>query len=139
MNKKHLVCFILTLTLLIGGLNCSASASYIEAQKVLSVTDKTLATRATGTFNATLLAGEKAVGSSSFPMEEGETVRINASYSPDVSMDFGLVDENGIFYYFNVTNGSIDKTIRIEESGNYTLQIRNNSSSTVKVSGFVKY
>ena len=49
------------------------------------------------------------------------------------------VDSDGVFHYFNVTNGSIDKTIRISESGKYTLQIKNNSDNEVKVSGFVNY
>ena len=54
-------------------------------------------------------------------------------------MDFGLVAPDGKFYYFNVTDGSIDETIEVDESGYYTLQIRNNSSGIVKVSGFVNY
>lgn len=73
-------------------------------------------------------------------MEAGETVRIYATYSPDnASVDFGLIDPDGIFHYINVTNGTIDKTIVIEERGNYTLAIRNNSGETIQVSGFVKY
>ena len=54
-------------------------------------------------------------------------------------MDFGLVDSEGIFHYVNVTTGSIDKTIEVPENGNYVFAIRNNSESTVKVSGFVTY
>lgn len=82
-------------------------------------------------------SGTELIGS--FPLEAGETVRINASYSPDASVDFGLIDSDGRFHYLNVTNGSIDKTIRIEERGNYTFAARNNSSKTVSVSGYVSY
>ena len=76
----------------------------------------------------------------SFVLMTGETVTIKASYAPfDASVDFGLVDEDGTFYYFNVTTGNIDKTIIISKSGNYTLQIRNNSTGEIEVSGFVNY
>ncbi len=54
-------------------------------------------------------------------------------------MDFGLVDPNGVFHFFNVTDGSVDKTIQVNENGNYKLAVRNNSDQTVKVTGFVRY
>ena len=73
-------------------------------------------------------------------MAAGETVTIKASYAPfGASVDFGLVDSDGVFHYFNSTGGSIDRTILIEESGRYTLQIRNNSAYQVEVAGFVNY
>lgn len=96
-------------------------------------------TRASGEFEMTVSAKTTAIADSSFPLEAGETVRINASYSPDGSVDFGLVDEDGIFHYINVKSGSIDKTIRVSERGNYKFQVRNNSSVAVKVKGFVRY
>ncbi len=96
-------------------------------------------TRASGEFEMTVSAKTKAIADSSFPLEAGETVRIKASYSPDGSVDFGLVDEEGIFHYINVKNGSIDKTIKVSERGNYKFQVRNNSSVAVKVCGFVRY
>lgn len=96
-------------------------------------------TRASGEFEMTVSAKTKAIADSSFPLEAGETVRIKASYSPDGSVDFGLVDEEGIFHYINVKNGSIDKTIKVSERGNYKFQVRNNSSVAVKVYGFVTY
>lgn len=65
---------------------------------------------------------------------------IKASYIPfDASVDFRLVDSDGVFHYFNITNGSIDKTILIEVTGKYTLQVRNNSNVEVKVSAFENY
>ena len=68
------------------------------------------------------------------------TVTIKAAYTPmDASVDVGLVDSDGAFHYFNVKNGSIDKTIRIETRGNYKLAIRNNSGNVISVSGYVKY
>lgn len=96
--------------------------------------------RASGSFNMTIDAHGKRTSDTTLPMEAGETVRIYATYSPDdASVDFGLIDPDGIFHYINVTNGTIDKTIVIEERGNYTLAIRNNSGEKIQVSGFVKY
>ncbi len=39
-------------------------------------------------------------------------------------MDFGLVDPDGVFHYFNVTDGNIDKTIQVNENGNYILALQ---------------
>lgn len=50
-----------------------------------------------------------------------------------------VLPEEEKFHYFNVKNGSIDKTIRIETRGNYKLAIRNNSGNVISVSGYVKY
>lgn len=98
-----------------------------------------MTTRAIGEFEMTVSAKTKAIADSSLSLEAGDTVRINASYSPDGSVDFGLVDEDGVFHYINVKNGSIDKTIRISERGKYKFQVKNNSSVAVKVCGFVRY
>lgn len=67
-------------------------------------------------------AGALSMASTSFPLEVGETVTIKASYSPfSASVDFGLVDSDGLFHYVNVTNGSIDRTIEINQRGNYKI------------------
>ena len=79
-------------------------------------------------------------GDEEFHLEEGETVRIYATYSPqNVCLDFGLIAPDGVFHYVSAEDGTIDTTIEVPESGNYRLGIRNNSGNTVKVSGFVKY
>ena len=44
-----------------------------------------------------------------------------------------------LFYSVNVTEGSIDQAIEVNQRGNYTFAVQNNSSETVKVSGFVNY
>ena len=80
------------------------------------------------------------ISESSFLVGSRETVRIRANYSPeDASLDFGLIDSEGVFHYINVTTGSIDKTIEVPENGSYTLMIRNNSSKSVIVTGIVRY
>ena len=96
--------------------------------------------RASGKFDFDIPAKTLMKASSSFPMEYGETVTITASYTPaSASMDFGLIDSDGTFYPVRANNGSINQTIRIDLRGNYTFAIRNNSSYTVNVFGFVNY
>lgn len=95
---------------------------------------------ATGSFNISVTPYGKSEANTALPLAAGETVNISAVYAPeDSSMDFGLVDPYGVFHYFTVTGGSIDKTIRVSESGNYKFAIRNNSGVTVKVSGILNY
>lgn len=126
--------------LIIGTISVPASAAETESIGLEKGAMQLAISRASGSFSMSIPAKSKVLADSSFPMEAGETVTINASYSPlDANMDFGLVDSDDVFHYFNVTGGSIDKTIRIEKSGSYTLQVRNNSSMEVKVSGFVNY
>ena len=126
-KMRKCICVLLAIMLFAGcfGVNVNASEA---------------TTFATGKFTVTVQAGKEERAKTSFPLESGEIVTINATYSPlDADVDFGLVDSQGTFYYFNVTDGSVDKTIQVEESGDYTLQIRNNSNVEVKVSGFVNY
>ena len=102
--------------------------------------DSGIGVLATGSFNMSVAPYGKSEANKALPLAAGETVSISAVYTPeDSSMDFGLVDPDGVFHYFTVTGGSVDKTIRVSESGNYTFAIRNNSGVTVKVSGFVNY
>ena len=73
-------------------------------------------------------------------MEIGETVTINAVYTPrSASVDFGLIAPDGLFYPFRAENGSFNKTIEVDQRGYYTLAVRNNSAINVSVSGFVTY
>ncbi len=96
--------------------------------------------RASSSFNVSVKPYARAKGDTDFPLEAGETVRIYATYSPDsASLDFGLVDPDGVFHYVNAKNGNVDTTFEVPESGNYRLGIKNNSGQTTKVSGFVKY
>ena len=99
-----------------------------------------VALRATGKFDFEIPAKSLMEASTSFPMEYGETITITASYSPaSASVDFGLIDSDGLFYPVRGSNGSINQTIRIDLRGTYTFAVRNNSNYTVSVSGFVNY
>lgn len=139
MRLDKIICMVLACMLIVGAISVPVNAAGVTYTDPEKGTTQLAISRASGSFSMRIPAKSKVLANSSFPMEAGETVTINASYSPlDASMDFGLVDSDGVFHYFNTTSGSIDKTIRIKESGNYTLQVRNNSSTEVKVSGFVK-
>lgn len=73
-------------------------------------------------------------------LQANHIVTFNCSYSPlTASLDFGVISSSGRFYYINVKEGSINKPIRISQSGSYSVAIRNNSSQTVRVVGFVDY
>lgn len=140
MRVKRIICMVLACVAIVGAVSVPASAAEIEITALENFTDKLIAPFATRSFNMSIPAKSKVIANSSFPLAAWETVTIKASYSPfSASVDFGLVDSQGTFYYFNVTDGSVDKTIQVEQSGDYTLQIRNNSNVEVKVSGFVNY
>lgn len=131
---------VLVSVLLVGTLIFPASAAETSTSPTMSFSDSVVVPRATNSFSMSIPARTKAIANMGFPLMAGETVTIKASYAPfSASVDFGLIAPDGRFYYFNITNGSIDKTIKISESGTYTLQIRNNSGGEVKVAGFVNY
>lgn len=130
---RKIVCMVLACVVIMGNLCISAAAAGENTESSVGIL-------ASGSFNMSVSPNGKSQADKTFPLEAGETVRIYATYSPDdASVDFGLIDPDGIFHYFNVTDGTIDKTIEIAERGNYRLAVKNNSSKTVKISGFVKY
>lgn len=141
MQMKRLACLVLICVVFIGTMSIPVGAA--ESGNTVShefVVFRFLKSRATESFNTTIPAKTNARADSSFPLVAGETITIKASYAPfDASVDIGVVAPNGKFYYFNITNGSIDKTIQVSDGGDYTLQIVNHSDSEVKVSGFVNY
>lgn len=137
MKSKKFFCSILAA---ISLLLCFSTTAW-AVQDTNQITEQSMdIARASGTFNVRIKANSTVYAGTSFPMDEGETVTIRATYTPSsASIDIGLVGPDNIFHYFNRRTGSIDKTIKIEKSGNYTLQIRNNSSSEVNLSGTVRY
>lgn len=136
MRMRHMLCVVLACILTVSCLKTSATANSLAVYGQ----ENTAVPFATNSFNMTIGAKTKSKANTSFSMASRETVTIKATYSPsDVSVDFGLVDSDGVFHYINVTSGSIDKTIKITKSGKYTLQVRNNSNDEIKVMGFVNY
>ena len=137
---KRICWMILTFALLFCSIASPASATEINSPHLQYDEGDMITPLATNSFSMHIQARTNAQANMSFLLMTGETVTIKASYATfDASVDFGLVDEDGTFYYFNVTTGNIDKTIIISKSGNYTLQIRNNSTGEIEVSGFVNY
>ncbi len=140
MQMKRMLCMVLCCVLLVGVISLSANASEVQATNLELSFDNFVSSCATGSFNWTIPAKTNATGDIVFPLAAGETVTIKASYSPfSASVDFGVIAPDGNYYGFNVTSGSIDKTIRVSENGDYILQVRNNSSTEIEVSGFVNY
>ena len=141
MKLNRFVCMVLVCMMVIGTISVSANATETEntsAQDIAMVMFQN--PLATESFSLSIPAKTNARADSSFPLVSGETITIKASYAPfDASVDFGVVAPNGKYYYFNITNGSIDKTIKVSQSGNYTFQIINHSDCEVEVSGFVNY
>lgn len=128
--------FCLLMALILSAVFCCTSVSAAEVK----IEENLVVTRATGSFSMTLSSNTLKKASTSFPLESGEVVTIKASYSPfSASVDFGLIGPDGAFHYVRVSNGTISQEITINTSGNYTFAVRNNSSQTVKVSGFVNY
>ena len=133
-------------TLIVGIVTClCTSAGAIERDSTeatynCAVVETDAIMRASTSFRIGVEPYARSRGDTDLLLEEGETVRIYATYSPqNVCLDFGLIAPDGVFHYVSAEDGTIDTTIEVPESGNYRLGIRNNSGSTVKVSGFVKY
>lgn len=140
MQMKRMLCMVLCCVLLVGVISLSANASEVQATNLELSFDNFVSSCATGSFNWTIPAKTNETGDIVFPLAAGETVTIKASYSPfSASVDFGVIAPDGKFYCFNVTGGSIDKTMQVSQSGDYLLQIRNNSNNEIEVSGFVNY
>ena len=140
MRLKRFLCVVLVCMLFVGLVGMPVGATELEDTTSENAVLNFMVSRATGSFNMTIPAKTKLSATTSFPLAAGETVTIKASYSPfSASVDFGLIAPNREYYYFNVTDGSIDKTIQVPESGDYTLQIRNNADVEVEVAGFVNY
>lgn len=135
MRIKRFLCFLVVWVVSVGCLGVNAGAVQFSDREVSMEIG-----RASGRFSMEVYAHEVVAADVSFPLEAKETVTINASYSPlSASVDFGLIAPDGLFYSVNVTDGSINKTIRVKERGYYTLAVRNNSSFDISVSGFVVY
>ena len=130
MRKRNIFCVLLMCVVLLGSLTTNVSA----AEQTFSLT------RASGQFKADIPGNSYFTADRSFSLDAGESVTIEANYSPwSASVDFGLIAPDGLFYPVRGQNGSINKTIEIVERGNYTFAILNNSSVEISVSGYVNY
>ncbi len=95
---------------------------------------------ATNRFNTAVPANTSIYVGNSFSLTAGEVVTIKATYTPfNASVDFGLIAPNGLFYGLSGSNGSFDEGIQVSQNGVYRLAIRNRSSVSIDVSGYVNY
>lgn len=134
MKIRKIMCALLTIAVMASCLPTLVCAADVNPQKTFALT------RATGHFSMEIPGNTTVKAATSFPLVAGETVAINAVYTPQsASVDFGLLAPDNLFHPVNTTDGSFDETIRVNEKGDYTLVIRNNSSYTISVSGYVTY
>lgn len=96
--------------------------------------------RVSGRLNQNIPAKTIAYMGDEFSLVSGDIVSYNCAYTPkSASVDFGFVAPDGLFYSLNSTSGSINKSIKVSQTGMFTLAIRNNASYAVTVTGTVKY
>lgn len=98
------------------------------------------ATRATNRVNTDIPPDSIVRVGTPLSMEADELITINCTYSPRTAdVDFGLLTPSNDFIFVRGEDGDCNQTIRLEESGNYYFAVRNNSSRTVEVLGYVYY
>lgn len=155
MRLKEVVKIIFLCAIVIGCLCITASAQDIQSEQFLQLEDmereqtdmsswgileKSIGLRSSNSINTSVAAYSHAVSDEKFFLAERGIITINCSYSPSsASMDFGVIAPDGYFYFLNVGGGSINRSIKVSQSGDYLLAIRNNSSQKVSVVGFVDY
>ncbi len=135
MWKKRVVSILLMLAVV-----CSCAVATVSAAEPTANKPPILTPQATGRFQMTVYANRISRSDSALPMSAGETVQITASYTPrDATVHFGLIDEEGTFHFVIANGGTMDRTIRIRENGNYVLAVRNTADVDIDVSGHVTY
>lgn len=91
-----------------------------------------------GTIDTTISAYSSVYASENLYLNANDIITLNFSYVPlSANVNFGLIAPDGLFYYVNVTNGSINQNIQVAERGYYTVAIENMSSYSVSVTGYV--
>ncbi len=94
----------------------------------------------TASFDWSISSGKINKDVAGFLMRKNETITIEATFTPqDADIDFGLVTPDGFFYATSGKDGKFNQTIRVDQSGDYYLAIRNNSDKTVNAMGYVYY
>ncbi|GAA0363853.1 hypothetical protein [Bacillus horti] len=95
---------------------------------------------ATLTIDWSIPGNSTATGTTGLPMESGESITINVSYSPSASsVQAGIIQPDGSFRYVNGSRGSVNHEFSISQRGTYYVAIVNSSSNTLTVTGFVNY
>ena len=133
MKFKRLILVPLFCLLLLG-------SSFVPTMATDISSNSTVILRASGRLDHSFSANSITPLGQQFSLDMDEIVAFNCTYTPkSASVDFGIIDSDGIFYYLTSTSGSINSSIRIESSDQYILAIRNNASYAVTVTGTVRY
>lgn len=152
---KRFLCVLLSCVIMAGCLPAQTHAANAPGKNIICLEDmeweridlstvelwdEGIAPQTTYSVNRTISAHSIGSVVSSRFFEARSIITFNCSYSPSsASMDFGVLTPDGRFYFINVKGGSINQTLEISQAGNYSVAIRNNSSQTVSVVGFVEY
>lgn len=115
---------------------CSA----ISIKAVDTTDDNMPILRVAGKLNQSIPANSTVTMAEGFYLTTGDSIKYDCTYTPkSSSVDFGYIAPNGLFYSLNSTSGSINKSIIVGQTGQFTLAIRNNESYAVTVTGTVRY
>ena len=140
MKARNVIGVLLICLLVSPLLSISANAAMASSCTETVSTQEVVLPRAMESFSMSVAGKTRLSSDKSMSLAKGETVTISANYSPsNASVDIGVVDADGAFYYINTTNGNFNSSISITKSGKYTLQIRNNSTGTINITGQVNY
>ena len=132
MQIRRKICAVLVCILVMGTLAIPASAAENAGD--------TISPFASAGFEFSISPKWDKEATTDFLLAAGETIEIEATYKPSsASVEFIIVEPDGTLRSLSGTNGSIHKTVRVPESGSYSLVVRNNSNSTVEVTGEVYY
>ena len=153
MKMKRLMCALLACSSILGGIIPSAQAVEAPSETVVWLEDLNwecvdLSTvehyqaepmpLTTDKLDQSVPGNSIGFVTTFIDLSVNDLVTFDCSYSPlSASMDFGVITSTGRFYHINVKEGSINQAIRISQDGSYAVAIRNNSSQTVRVVGFV--
>ena len=98
------------------------------------------ATRATNRVNTDIQPDSIVRVGTPLSMEADELITINCTYSPRTAdVDFGLITPRNTFIFVEGEDGDCNQTIQVSQTGNYYFAVRNNTSRTVEVLGYVYY
>lgn len=139
MQKRRLISFILMLMFLLSYSVTTVQAAYLDLPDEQQNTTKVIY-RASGGFSTTVPANTLITADSTFPMEIGDSITINAHYTPTTaSVDFGFIAPDGLFYPVSASNGYINVTIEVTQHGYYRFGIQNKSSYAISAFGIVNF
>ena len=134
MKSKRLLAILIACVFIIGCLTIPAAAVQVCGQDSQPIMRVTRRIDISIPANALMLLDED------ISLDSREIVSYDCSYTPrDASVKFGYIGPDGLFYGLSGYKGSIDKGIRVNQSGTYTLAIWNEASEAVSVWGTVNY